>query len=239
MSMTCSTITCDTFQRRTERADAFAMNPSDQWASVEIDETLVGRRAGRSAEEKAEEARRERPLRSLLASVTRSPSEARSWKKGATGERIVAMHLRRLDRSRWHVFHDVPVGTRGANIDHVVLGPAGVFTINAKNRKGKALVTQRSLTVNGYRTDYLSRSVEEARRAARLLSRSTGRHVVVRPILAMLVDDLIVKTPPDDVIVVGPGGLVRWLKAQPRSLQPGDVLALAGAAHKLETWRDG
>jgi hypothetical protein len=212
------------------------MDPSDQWARVEIDETLVGRRAGASAAAKAEELRREHPLRSLLANITRAPSESRSWKKGATGERIVGLQLRRLDRTTWHVFHDVPVGSRGANIDHVVIGPAGVFTVNTKHRKGRVVVTPRSLTVEGYRTDYLPKSVQEARRAADLLTRASGRYVLVRPVLAMIVDDLEIKDPPTDVTVVGPGGLIRWLREQPASLLPADVAAIAGAAHKPSTW---
>ena len=33
---------------------------------------------------------------------------------------------------KWHVIHSVP-SEKGADIDHVVIGPAGVFTLNTKN----------------------------------------------------------------------------------------------------------
>ncbi|MBG6212216.1 hypothetical protein RCH23_000129 [Cryobacterium sp. CAN_C3] len=37
----------------------------------------------------------------------------------------------------WTVLHAVPVGSGSSDIDHVVIGPAGVFTINTKNHTGK------------------------------------------------------------------------------------------------------
>jgi hypothetical protein len=32
----------------------------------------------------------------------------------------------------WHVLHAVPIGTRGTDIDHVVIGPFGLVTVNTK-----------------------------------------------------------------------------------------------------------
>ncbi len=37
---------------------------------------------------------------------------------------------------RWRVLHAIPVGERGSDIDHLAIGPAGVFTINAKYHAG-------------------------------------------------------------------------------------------------------
>lgn len=54
---------------------------------------------------------------------------ARRWKYGAAGERDVARALRRLPRS-WTVVHDIDRG-RG-NVDHIAIGPRGVFTIETK-----------------------------------------------------------------------------------------------------------
>lgn len=49
---------------------------------------------------------------------------------GRDGERAVAEHLEWLRRSDFVVFHDVPNGD--ANVDHVLIGPQGVFTIETK-----------------------------------------------------------------------------------------------------------
>lgn len=60
---------------------------------------------------------------------------------GYFGERIVSEHLEPLKRQGWYVFHDVPGVANGAkfNIDHVAVGPAGIFVIETKTRrKGNA-----------------------------------------------------------------------------------------------------
>ena len=60
---------------------------------------------------------------------------------GYFGERIVAECLEPLKRAGWHVFHDVPGESSGAkfNLDHVAVGPQGVFAIETKTRrKGRA-----------------------------------------------------------------------------------------------------
>src|SRR5687768_1146565 len=68
---------------------------------------------------------------------------------GFAGERHVAQELSKLD-DRFRVVHDVDIG-RG-NVDHVVIGPAGVFAIETKNRRGRVKSVGETLVVNG-RTD--------------------------------------------------------------------------------------
>src|SRR5690606_36128291 len=50
---------------------------------------------------------------------------------GALGELEVGRLLDQLD-SEWFAFHAVPVGSAGSDVDHIVIGPGGVFTINSK-----------------------------------------------------------------------------------------------------------
>jgi hypothetical protein len=60
---------------------------------------------------------------------------------GAAGERRVARRLRRLSRRGWVVRNDVDRG-RG-NVDHLVLGPHGAFTIETKlTRRGRGELAQ-------------------------------------------------------------------------------------------------
>jgi hypothetical protein len=54
----------------------------------------------------------------------------RQLRQGIEGEKAVGQFLERLRSAGYHVFHDV-VG-EGFNIDHVLVGPAGVFTIETK-----------------------------------------------------------------------------------------------------------
>jgi Nuclease-related domain len=65
------------------------------------------------------------------------PSEAaRTWQRGARGERHTARLLRRLTRDGYIVFHDLAVPGSDANVDHLVIGPSGVFIIDSKQWTG-------------------------------------------------------------------------------------------------------
>lgn len=63
--------------------------------------------------------------------------EGGNWIRGARGEALVAQELARLGDG-FLVFHDFhPVASGGArvrwNVDHIVVGPSGVFVLDAKN----------------------------------------------------------------------------------------------------------
>jgi len=65
----------------------------------------------------------------------------RNYLLGYLGERAVAQELEPLTREGYHVFHDAPVEkVEGSfNLDHVVVGPTGLFAIETKTRrKGRA-----------------------------------------------------------------------------------------------------
>jgi hypothetical protein len=65
------------------------------------------------------------------------PSEqARSWQRGAHGERGTARLLDRLTRDGYVIFHDLAVPGSDANVDHLVIGPTGLFVIDSKQWTG-------------------------------------------------------------------------------------------------------
>lgn len=73
--------------------------------------------------------------------TTRHFTNRRNHLLGYLGERAVAEELEPLLREGYRVFHDVPVGKAegGFNLDHVVVGPTGLFAIETKTRrKGRA-----------------------------------------------------------------------------------------------------
>ena len=59
------------------------------------------------------------------------------WSRGAKGEEDIGRALEALG-DRWAVLHDVNTG-RG-NIDHVVIGPGGLFTVETKSHRGRIRV---------------------------------------------------------------------------------------------------
>src|SRR4051812_25654351 len=60
-----------------------------------------------------------------------------AWRIGAEGEVVTATRLRRLERKGFVVLHDRALPGMRANIDHVVVGPSGVFTVETKNVAGR------------------------------------------------------------------------------------------------------
>lgn len=61
---------------------------------------------------------------------------ARMWHRGYEGERVIGELLEAELSDKYHVFNDVRFPGRKANIDHIVIGPSGIFVINTKNWRG-------------------------------------------------------------------------------------------------------
>jgi hypothetical protein len=67
----------------------------------------------------------------------RASQPTRAWRDGARGERATARRLQRLERCGYVVLHDLQVPGSHANLDHVAVGPAGVFVIDSKRYSGR------------------------------------------------------------------------------------------------------
>lgn len=106
--------------------------------------------------------------------------------KGARGEERVAGILRALP-DRYHVFNDFVAG--GNHVDHVVVGPAGVFAVETKNWKGAVTVEEGSILIDGQlpTRSPLDQVLREARQVKAALVRS-GWNGPVTPILAFASD---------------------------------------------------
>ena len=68
--------------------------------------------------------------------------EAVAWRRGAAGERRTARVLAALERQGWAVLHDLAVPGSPANLDHLVIGPGGVFVIDSKQYRGRLQLDQ-------------------------------------------------------------------------------------------------
>jgi hypothetical protein len=165
--------------------------------------------------------------------------ERNAWRQGAYGEESLAAELWRIARpGQWRYLHSVPVGSRGADIDHVLIGPAGVFTINTKNHRGSNIwVGGNTFVVNGTRQPYIRNSRHEAVRAGRLLSQACGFPVAARGVIAVIDPrNFTIKEHPADVAVTTRVQLSRWLAQQPQVLDPNQVDAIFGVARRSGTW---
>ena len=101
------------------------------------------------------------------------PSEqARAWQRGAKGERHTARLLDRLGRDGYVVFHDLALPDSPANLDHVVVGPSGVFVIDSKQWTGEVRQSADGLVWHDhYRLD---RTLATVRWQAETLGRLLG-----------------------------------------------------------------
>jgi hypothetical protein len=67
----------------------------------------------------------------------RPSPDAVAWRRGAAGERHTARLLGHLERHGWAVLHDLAVPGSRANLDHLAIGPGGVFVIDSKQYRGR------------------------------------------------------------------------------------------------------
>jgi hypothetical protein len=113
----------------------------------------------------------------------RPSPDARAWRRGAAGERRTARLLGPLERQGWTVLHDLAVPDSQANLDHLAIGPGGVFVIDSKQYRGRLQLDPSGRLWHGrYPLAPSLRAVSfEADRAAQVLA---GPQVVV-PIVAV------------------------------------------------------
>lgn len=163
--------------------------------------------------------------------------ESLPWYKGALGEIAVGRILGRLGPD-WLVLHAVPVGVAKSDIDHVVIGPAGVFTLNTKNHSGQPVwVAGRTLMVAGRRTGHIHNAEYEAARAAKLLSDAAGSVVEVTGVVVIVEPkSLAIKTRPDRVAVLTERQLLGWLNRSRIKLTPDEVARISAVAVQSGTW---
>jgi hypothetical protein len=83
------------------------------------------------------------------------------WFKGVSGESQVQQALRELQPHGYAVIGDVDMGRGRGNVDHIVVGPTGVFAIETKNRGGR-VVAGRDRLVSEWHQEDARQAVREA-----------------------------------------------------------------------------
>lgn len=224
---------------RTVTEDVTSHNDQAPASGPRVD--LAGRRAGQGARAEADTAweacKDESRLRAYTGRLLDAKTDERAWRRGAEGEEAVGAALEKLRSRGWLALHSVPVGKRGSDIDHVVIGPGGVFTINTKNHLGhRVSVSARGVWVGGHWQPYLRNSEHEATRASRLLSEACGLPVVVRGVVVIFADDFKRKSAPEAVSVLASSEMRRWLKKRPRVLDADQFASIYEQARYCELW---
>jgi Nuclease-related domain len=159
----------------------------------------------------------------------RPSPDAVAWRRGAAGEQRTARLLGPLERQGWVVLHDLAIPGSRANLDHLVIGPGGVFVVDSKHYRGRLQLDPSGRLWHGrYPLTAVLRAVEfEADRAAQVLA---DPHVVV-PIVAVHGAQVPWgKVVTQGVPVVSAQRLPSMLRTLPAVLGPERVAALAHQA---------
>ncbi len=108
---------------------------------------------------------------------------------GLRGERTVGQMLESLRAKGYHVFHDI--SEDGYNIDHVIIGPGGVFAIETKTRSKPVrrrpciIFDGQTLTIDGHTPDRdpIVQAKAAASRVRDILKQNTGQETWVTPVV--------------------------------------------------------
>ncbi|MFF7476477.1 NERD domain-containing protein [Streptomyces sp. NPDC008092] len=123
----------------------------------------------------------------LRSKLLRQSSEWDTWYAGLEGERRVGRELERLSSFGWRVLHSVEK-INGGDIDHLLIGPGGVFAINTKtHRDASVWVGDTMAKVNGGEPrPYSAASNAEASYVRGVLGRYCDFAVPVEPALVFV-----------------------------------------------------
>lgn len=146
------------------------------------------------------------------------------------GEKAVGQYLEKLRTEGYDVFHDVP-GV-GFNLDHVIIGPAGAFTVETKTWS-KPIRGDAKITFDGEKLvagdqipdrDPIVQARAQVSWLADVLRESTGRKIPVHGVV--LFPGWYVEQGENttrEIWVLNPKALPEFLKRAPQRLEPEDV----------------
>lgn len=158
----------------------------------------------------------------------------------ARGERgsPVAVRLERLADEGWQAVHEVPLGRQGTVVDHLLVGPGGIYTVCERLHPGSVVrVAARTMHVDGRAVPYLRDARLEASRVQGLLQSAGCAGVSVRAVLVVTGDlERDVQDPPQDAIVLARHEVPNAFRRLPQRLDAARVSAIAQVARRRTTW---
>lgn len=166
--------------------------------------------------------------------IRKVPKSAKPLALGRDGEIVVGQLLETLHRDGYRVFHDIP-GERG-NIDHVIVGPGGIFVIETKTnskpigRDSKVKYDGHCLKVDGFIPDrdpiaQVKAAVEQINQ---ILHQFTGKQYPIRPVV-VYAGWYIDRPKAFDVWVMNENLLVKWVKKAYSKLSDEDIQKATGS----------
>jgi hypothetical protein len=150
---------------------------------------------------------------------------------GAGGEYDVGVVLSRLPQE-FHLFNGV--GFYAGDVDHIVVGPTGVFVVETKNHAGTITLRDGCLCRNGepLTHDFVRQARAEAMYVKGRLKPQVPCHV--RPLVVFTRAKVRVQAAVEGVRVVALSSLIDTIVGRELSLLPEDIRRYAGCLEGLE-----
>lgn len=141
----------------------------------------------------------------------------RSWIRGAKGEKSVVNKLNELPKE-YFIFNDLKIPSLKGNIDHVVIGPTGVFALETKNYSNNYTINGDEWTLYRRQDKIIHNDPgKQARRNAvglmTYLSQSgiSGLKWVYPIVILVIEDSYEIKKPPKNYKVLNPSQLIHHI----------------------------
>jgi hypothetical protein len=150
-----------------------------------------------------------------------TPDWIDNWMLGAEGEKKTKKRLDRLPRETWTAIHDIE--TQHGNVDHLVIGPGGVFVLDSKRWQGTLTAEGDALHVErwGDRNDWTwngAKAVTGLAMETRDRIRAQSRIVhFVQPVVVIW-GDFPEGIAEGKITFVHGDHLIEWLESRPVSL---------------------
>lgn len=162
--------------------------------------------------------------------IWRTWPQLHQLKQGIEGEKVVGQFLERLRGQGYQVFHDLQ--GEDFNVDHVIIGPAGVFTIETKTLskplrgETKIQFDGETVAVNGtlLERNPLRQAKAQASWLKKTLQEFSGRDFIVHPVV--LFPGWYIEQRPGslrEIWVLEPKALPKFLSNAPANLSDEDV----------------
>lgn len=145
--------------------------------------------------------------------------------RGARGEETVEEKIMGLPDG-YESFHDLAFD--GFNIDHVVVGPTGVYVVETKSHNGKVTANGDALLLNGRppEKDFINQTWSQTYHIKNLLKERTGKEWPVKPVLCFSRAFVEARRPVKGVDVVNGGYLTKFITMKKPVLSPEDIAVL-------------
>jgi hypothetical protein len=154
-----------------------------------------------------------------------------TWLAGARGEEATGRLLDSLAPEGFYAMHDRQMPGGSENIDHLVLGPTGIFVVETKNYGGGLWLGQESIFVGRYNHDAMIAQVKRQVRAIETLITPLHAKPLICLHRARLPKEIVVF---QGVKIFGPATLLSILRAGPCETDPQKLAQMQRLARALD-----